>query len=452
MTLPTILVVGDHGQATGFERVIRGITTHLLETGEFSLVGRGIGYGLNGNDRAYPYPVLPASFDAGSMLGTANFGRWLEQHTPDAVLFVQDLWNIATYLGHGTKDLPVVAYYPVDTPNLKADYCASLGAVGERVVYTNFGAYESALGVRAACDRIMRAGVDPAAPITRLELPHGDLLHHLRADWLCAAQEPSGYTVIPHGLDPAEWQPVDRKTARAYFGLPQDAFIITNVNTNQFRKRLDTTIRIFARVARVRKDALLVLHCHGGDRNGWDLMQLAHYFGVQDRVVLVHALKPVLSEEELATLYSVADLNINTSGGEGWGLNSVHSAACGVPQAVPDWSATAEIWEQDEAIKFEVSDYRMEPRGINTAHAILDVRSCADAIITFAESTGWRQALTEGAARFVARQWSWEQVGAAFAERLRSALAQRGTEPAGTSFNDWKAARYSRLVGLSTAP
>ena len=418
---------------------------HLQATGRLTVIGRGVSYRDGQTHFDYPWPVKPTSGIHQDILGTTNMAAWVEEDQPDVVLFVQDLWNIATWMGHADIKIPVVAYYPVDTPNLKGEFGMIVGGIAQPVTYTQFGALESALAVQSFTERLARAELDATTPITALEIPHQGMAFQLRSDWLCAAQRPEHYAVIPHGLDHAEFSALDSKAAaREYYGIAEQAFVITNVNTNQFRKRLDTTIRTFAHVAKQRADAVLVLHCAGGDRDGWDLQQLAHYYGVSDRVRLIHTKRPFLTDDELRMLYRVADININTAGGEGWGLNSMHSAACGVPQAVVAWAASDEIWADDEAVKFRVTDYRHEPRGLNTCHALISARDSAAQLLEFAESGHMQQQLRDAATRVVERQWSWDAVGAAFAERIDAALAM--PEPAGRSLNDWWAARGTPLT------
>lgn len=450
MSVPRVLLVGDHGVPTGFERVVRGIGLHLQATGRFSVVGRGVSYVEGQTHFDYPWPVKLTSTDPVNILGTENLAAWVAEDQPDVVLFVNDLWNIATWMGHARLTVPVVAYYPVDTPNLKGEFGAIVGGIAQPVTYTQFGALESALSVQSFTDRLARAAIDKSAPIKTLDVPSGGMSFRLRSDWLCAAQRPEHYAVIPHGLDHAEFSALEsRADARAYYGIPEQAFVVTNVNTNQFRKRLDTTMRTFAHVAKKRSDALLVLHCAGGDRNGWDLQQLAHYYGVTDRVRLVHTKQPFLTDEALRRLYRVADININTAGGEGWGLNSMHSAACGVPQAVVAWVASDEIWADDEAVKFRAVDYRHEPRGLNTCHALISAREAAVQLLEFSESPALRSHLVEASARVVARQWSWDAVGAAFADKIDAALAM--PEPVGRSLNDWWEARGAPLTRVVDA-
>ena len=107
---------------------------------------------------------------------------------------------------------------------------------------------------------------------------------------------------------------------------------------------------------------------------GWDLPQLAEYYGVKDRVLISNTTHDL---ETLNALYNTFDVMVNTAGGEGWGLTPFESASCKVPQIVPDWSATKEIWE-GRGLLTRVSGVRHMDSKINLAHCQIDEKDLAD--------------------------------------------------------------------------
>jgi glycosyltransferase involved in cell wall biosynthesis len=290
-----------------------------------------------------------------------------------------------------------------------------------------FGATESAAAVRRAVDMM---AIDAAsgklgtqtratwvtAPLGRAKLP-------CRLDRLARWQNLNNWNVVPHGVDLSSFRPLDKTSARKVFALPQSAFVVGSVNTNQFRKRQDITMRAFAVLRRRVPDAILVLHCSGGDSQGWDLAQLADYLGITDSVFLVHHSHPQLSEEQLAALYNTFDVHLNTSGGEGWGLTSVESAACGVPQMVPNWSATREIWQR-WGVLLPVENWRYEPKGLNTAHCQVSVEQTAELLVEIAQNHAYRERLGLLAQQRAGQQFGWDRVGMAFEEIMQRALKE----------------------------
>jgi glycosyltransferase involved in cell wall biosynthesis len=134
--------------------------------------------------------------------------------------------------------------------------------------------------------------------------------------------------------------------------LNPDDFIVFNGNRNQFRKRIDITIKAFAEFAVGRPDAKLYLHMGMRDQ-GWDVMGLfareMNRVGLDanGRIIMTAQTDgpPNVSVDMLNTIYNACDVGVNTCKGEGWGLVNFEHAACGVPQVVPDHTSCKEIFE-----------------------------------------------------------------------------------------------------------
>lgn len=427
-----VLLVGDAGRPTGFERVVRAIGNALHETGRYEVIVRGVGLTEESVSKVppYPYPVKPTVGKGGDVLGVKNVPTWLEEDKPDLIVLVQDIWNQLNYLAHLPSGIPKLGYFPIDTPNLKWSFAIAAAALDDAVPYTTFGAQETAAGVRDALDIINARkelyGLPDDAKVARIEFPRDGNYLTMRMDRLAELQNVENYKPIQHGSEPHIFYPMDKKEARkALFGdaLPADAFVVMSVNTNQFRKRQDLTIRAFAKVAREVPNAFLVLHATGNDQGGWDLAQLARLYGVEDRVICTHWMMPELSEETLRTLYNTADVHINNGGGEGWGLTTHESALCGVAQVVPDWSATKELWSGD-AVMLPVRDYRFETRFMNTAHAVISADDIAHRLIYLANNPEARQGCADACRNRALQFPTWEQVGKEFVKRV-DALAEK---------------------------
>jgi D-inositol-3-phosphate glycosyltransferase len=424
MTATRLLVIGDHACQTGFARVVRGVADALDATGRYEIRVRAINFTPQ-FAHGHPYEVRPVTSDpATDPLGVLDLEGHLEAVKPDAVLIVQDLWHQMAYLARMPRTLPTIGYFPVDCPNLKWSYALAGAGLTRAVTYTQFGAREAAAGMREAADvvgpQVERAAASTTGAPTWFSIPKDGGELHCRLDRMARLQNPTGWDVVPHGVDLALFRPEPQRAARAQYGIPESAFVVLNVNTNQFRKRQDLTIRAFARFARTRPEALLILHCMGGSSGqGWDLSQLARYYGVQHQVVLVHQKRPVLTDDELRVLYNTADVQINTAGGEGWGLSSFEGAACGIPQLVPDWSATRELWA-GAGVLLPVADWRHEPKMLNTAHAILSVPGIVAALERLYEDTTERSIVGEQCYHRAHAQVGWPEVATRF-DRLITA-------------------------------
>lgn len=422
-----IVMVGDGGWPTGFERVVRAIGTQLQASGRYEVVQRALGYHPEQpmDVPSYPYEIKSAGQTPADAMGVTQVATWLREDQPDLMLFVQDLWNIWDYLHHVPRDMPTIGYFPTDTPNVKWSYAMAAAALTDAVPYTQFGAHETALGVRDAATILLNGYLGQGASLmdeaTHLTLPRKGSELHARVDRLAACQNPAALVPIPHGIEPEKFYPVPKAEARQAWGLPEDAFVVLSVNTNQFRKRQDIAIRAFAKVRDRIPNAYLVLHCMGGDANGWDLSQLARLYGVADRVICTHWAMPTITDEQLLLLYNTADVHINTGGGEGWGLSSVESALCGVAQCVPDWSATRELWT-GAGVLLPVADYRFEAKQANAAHAIVSAQQTADRLIYLAEHPESLRGVADLCQARARTFPTWAEVGQRFVERVDNAL------------------------------
>ena len=153
--------------------------------------------------------------------------------------------------------------------------------------------------------------------------------------------------VIPHGNNSKDFYPlelVDKLSFRKeYFGENAQKFIITNVNRNQPRKDIPTTIFSFIEAKKIwpkdLPEPFLYLHMHSNDPMGWDLR------GVLIQTDLVenedYKLLPLEYEESGAEtelvnkIYNASDVYLTTTMGEGWGLTFSEAAACKIPIVAP---------------------------------------------------------------------------------------------------------------------
>jgi glycosyltransferase involved in cell wall biosynthesis len=137
---------------------------------------------------------------------------------------------------------------------------------------------------------------------------------------------------------------------RVKMGVPADAIVFLNANRNSQRKRIDLTVAGF--VGLLKSDPVTPYHLAVASNlqpntgayydvqrifmeelkdNGMDFQQFAR------RLLLVDTSPPnVWSDEAINQLYNIADIGINTSDGEGFGLCQLEHLYTGAPQIVTD--------------------------------------------------------------------------------------------------------------------
>lgn len=140
--------------------------------------------------------------------------------------------------------------------------------------------------------------------------------------------------VIPHGNNPKQFFPLPQNEVlefrKEYFGRNANKFIITNVNRNQPRKDIPTTIFSFIEAKKqweehqIEKKPFLYLHMHPKDPMGWDirciLAQTDLIEGEDYKLLDIHLANNGASIEILNKIYNASDVYLTTTLGEGWGL------------------------------------------------------------------------------------------------------------------------------------
>jgi D-inositol-3-phosphate glycosyltransferase len=311
MTKPRLLWIGDACWSSGFARVTHNVLAYLSREWDVAVLG----IGATGDPHPYPYRIWPSKTRlTGDNEGFSRLAEVCAAERPDVVLINSDACIVGEFLKRAKdlKERPLfAAYVPVDSPGFKRMYAEKLSELDMLFAYTDFGLSElAAQGYRGRC------------------------------------------AVVPHGIDRRLYRPVDQAKARARImgDLPENAFLIGNVNRNQPHKRLDLTLMYFAEWIRRGGDGYLYFHCALCDV-GWDLVELRNQLGMEKRVLFAPAfqtIKDAPDESFLPLIYSSLDLYVSTTIREGWGLTPMEAMACGVPVVAPDWAALAE-WARPAA-------------------------------------------------------------------------------------------------------
>lgn len=328
---PRLLVVGDAAVATGFARVLHSVLEHLAA--DYEIHHLGVNY--HGDPHDAGWKIYPAKL-GGDLQGVGRLRELIERLQPRLIFMLNDIWVLASYMGEIRKlaqacDARLLMYCPIEAGPIETDALAELEGVDRFVVYTQFGRDE--LGRTLARLREQRPG---------FVFPDID--------------------IIPHGVDTAVfpahdddvggelYSPGRLRALRALYGDDPEfhrPFIVLNANRNQPRKRIDITIKGFARFAAGKPDDVK-LHLHMGVEDaGWNVITLANRHGIGERLILTAQNNniPSVPVAQLRDIYTAALVGINTSTSEGWGLTSFEHAATGAAQIVPRHSACAELWD-----------------------------------------------------------------------------------------------------------
>jgi len=372
------LFICDGVTPTGFARVAHGIIENLPD--EWEIDHLAINY--RGDPHEYKHNIFPAML--GGDLWGFNRLKDFKDIQYDFIFILNDIWVIAEYLKviQNLKDgditytpPPIIVYFPVDGTDFSPAWFHDFDLVSTAVVYTEFG--------KEVCLKAM---------------PEVD------------------FEIIPHGTDLETFYPMKDKleVRKQYFDKnPElwDSFIVLNVNRNQPRKRLDVALEGFAEFCQDKPDNVKYYHHAGIKDSGWNILNLATKLGVQHRVILTNTVKDTqrVTLEELNMIYNCADVGINTSTGEGWGLCSTENAACGIPQIVPNHSACIELFE-DVGILIPINQYLWSPDTL-VKGGLVHPSDVAEALELLYENKELREMLgRESYKKFTSKKYTWKDI------------------------------------------
>ena len=150
--------------------------------------------------------------------------------------------------------------------------------------------------------------------------------------------------VLRHGFDPKQFQVLNKKAMRKKHNIPDNVFVILNLNRNTPRKRYDIVVTAFAElVARhPTKPLVLLAICDGGETGGFPLQEI--FLRELQRLntnpqqhihkLMISSTPQTYTDEMINELYSLSDIGISAAEGEGFGLCNFEAMGVGIPQVV----------------------------------------------------------------------------------------------------------------------
>lgn len=275
------------------------------------------------NIRKYPEGVVPYDAAANEDPREEGFGynkihEYLEMVGPDVVMIYNDPYTIAKFIEsmkHERGKSPYKLWLYVDQ------------------VYTGI-----------------------AQPLIDVLHKHADRIYCFTEIWKQRFLEYGPFPdvrILEHAVDPAifSYMAADaRREVRRNLGLPDDAIAILNANRNSQRKRLDLSIAGFVGLLKNNptKPYYMILASNLQPQSGafYDTQRIFQEELKENnmdpqlflrRLVLIDTSPPnVWADEAINQLYNAADIGINTSDGEGFGLCQMEHMYTGAPQIVTD--------------------------------------------------------------------------------------------------------------------
>lgn len=397
-----LLWVGDAACPSGFARATHEILDVMKEDYEVSVLGMN----YLGDPHPYSYDIYCARAGGDSI----GYGRlkWLcHKIQPHVIVFQNDGWHIplytellraknadGSYVNADLARIKLIAIVAVDGKNFRKHW---LEDVDHTIFWTEFALKEA-----------REAGYEGPA------------------------------SVIPLGVDINVFKPMDKQQARLVRGMPSkldDRFIVGNVNRNQPRKRWDLTIQYFAKWVKDYdvKDAVLYLHAAPTADMGIDVAQMVKYYGIGDRTVVVEPppYEP-LPEVRIRHTYCCFDVQITTTGGEGFGLTTFEGMACRIAQVVPRWSALEELCAGGAAM-VDCTSIALNPimPALNVIHGVPDETQFIKTLDNLYRFPHYREEVAQAGYNLVQDdRFRWPNVARRFADAITGAITPKPIEVA----------------------
>jgi len=157
--------------------------------------------------------------------------------------------------------------------------------------------------------------------------------------------------MIPHGVDTKIFHPItreERAELRKKHGVPEDKFIYLFAGANFGERKCPCQLLLtFKRFQEKHPDSMIYMltTLAGSWPNSYNIVEFTEEYGLTKQVLSVKrnlTLSP-LEDEELAQVYTMADVFVLPSWGEGFGLPLIESMSCGVPVITTNASSMIEL-------------------------------------------------------------------------------------------------------------
>jgi glycosyltransferase involved in cell wall biosynthesis len=313
-----ILCWFDYFAKTGYGTVSKNIVSELKKYFGNNIQLDIVAVNYFGEDTTDQYGNLVTSIlndDKKDEFGRYLFLKKLKETDYDGVFIINDLGivtpilEIVDYIKKEKneakiKSFKTIFYFPVDCL-MVPELCKNLEFADVIVTYTDY-----------------------AKKIVSLHRP--ELLTKIKT--------------IPHGNNFKEFYPIEdiKEFRNEYFGRNANKYIFSNINRNQPRKDLPSTIFAFIEAKNYWNHDIppfLYLHCHPKDPMGWDLRILLRQTNLVEDVdfkLLPKEYEEQMTDiETLNKIYNASDCYVTTTLGEGWGLGFSEAASCKIPIIAP---------------------------------------------------------------------------------------------------------------------
>jgi glycosyltransferase involved in cell wall biosynthesis len=180
----------------------------------------------------------------------------------------------------------------------------------------------------------------------------------LTHDIVCKLGMENDSAYIPHAVNADVFKPWTEEEIMAkreeMMKDHKDKFVIFYNSRNARRKMTSDIVKVFSYFLKeVGKDkAFLLMHTDPHDKEGANLIEVANLLGLENTQLGFSSAR--LPPEVIAAYYNMADVTMNISNNEGFGLSCLESLSCGTPVIINRTGGLQDQATDDEGNTFGV--------------------------------------------------------------------------------------------------
>jgi glycosyltransferase involved in cell wall biosynthesis len=275
------------------------------------------------------YLELPGGPSEAGINGKYTFREYLHQYQPDVIFSFADL-NWLDYIPILKKEIPWVAYFPIDSHTWAQEWNTTMDKVDFPVTYSK------------------------------------------HAQEVCRKNEYPDVDMIYHAIDPNVYKPMApeliRKSVKMNFeprGMNPDSFIVGVIQTVNPRKNWDYWLRIFAEFAKDKDDVVACLITDPQSPMAFNskisIRRLVKMFGLHKKIWIPsnYHFWGGYNERQMAeiTNWFKQGCYFTVAGGEGFGLGQFQAMACNVPVVALDYTTPTEFLADGRGYLTKIGDW-----------------------------------------------------------------------------------------------
>ena len=348
-----LLFYGDTPTGTtGFSTVSKNILKRLHDTGLYDIHIVGINY--YGEPHDLPYKIYPAVYnEQQDVYGRQKFIQFLrnKKNAWDVVFTLQDTFIMAT-IGEAIAKLRDGYDEYVEVKENGAIIKKKVRREGAGFKWIYYFPIDA---------QPRREWIEKSVKLCDIAVPYTKY-----AEDECRRFVDREYHVIYHGFDRNTFYPLSEEEKQKFrdehfkeHGL-KERFLIVNVNRNQERKGYLQTLIAFKIFNSIIPNAVLYTHCDVvGDRGG-NLIEVGRQIGLTENWIYPN---PKLYEDGIEIepefingVLNIADVNMSTTLGEGFGLSLIEAMAVKTINIFPDNTAPKELLADNRGILVRSGD------------------------------------------------------------------------------------------------